>query len=89
MKKKFSLKLLAFLAICLMSVFCMQMPSPAYAAIDKTTADACSDHLNFCEAGCTTGDGRCFDCCWNDFVDCACPSSGNCRWEKSAGCPQS
>ena len=80
MKKKLSLKLLAFLVICLMSVFCMQMPSPAYATTDATTADVCTDHLNFCESNCQSGNTCCFDACWNEFVDCCKPRG--CRFQK-------
>ncbi len=79
MKKKISLKLSALLVVCLISVFCIQMPIPAQAD------GVCTDNLEFCEAGCSSGNTCCFDRCWNEFVDC--DKSG--RFEKVdvSGCP--
>jgi len=73
MKKKLSFKLLAFLVICSMSVICIQMPTPVH-------ADVCTDGLEFCEAGCQSGNTCCFDGCWNGFVDCCKPRG--CRFKK-------
>ena len=46
MKKKLILKLFAFLAISLMTVFYAEFSSPPYAE------GACDDSRSFCEAGC-------------------------------------
>jgi len=78
MKKKLRLKLFAFIVICSMSVFCIKTQTPTYAE-----PGVCEDRLNFCEAGCTTGDTCCFDGCFNKYVDCKCPNYPNdCRFKK-------
>ncbi len=82
MKKKISLKLFMFLVICLMSVFCIQMRTPAYAN------GSCTNDLNTCEAACPLGTPAaacCLDRCYNVFVEC----DGN-RLPKASleGCPQ-
>lgn len=67
MMKKLSLKLLAFLGICLMTVFCILLPSPAYAnpGVCEDARDQCKHNcggVHSCESGCESSYRECLGC---------------------------
>ena len=73
--KKLSFKLLVFVAICLMTVFCMQSPA-------KAEPGVCQDRESSCLAGCgSSPTPACQSACVDVFEDCCkeVPQSRGCN----------